>query len=121
MIKLVRLGAQGAEQFDLLRSWPTVQMLGLTFAVSWLEPFYKKYNKNADLSYGDLYTLAGVVAIETLAVQKLLGRLGEKIPSTRRMSLRMVAFLTLIKEVLLQLQKVYEISFIVWVLMIKKS
>jgi catalase (peroxidase I) len=39
---------------------------GLDLAISWLEPIYKKYNKNADLSYADLYTLAGVVAIKTL-------------------------------------------------------
>jgi len=39
---------------------------GLDLAVSWLEPIYKKYNKNYDLSYADLYTLAGVVAIKTL-------------------------------------------------------
>ncbi len=39
---------------------------GLDLAVSWLEPIYKKYNMKNDLSYADLYTLAGVVAIKTL-------------------------------------------------------
>ena len=34
---------------------------GLDMAVAWLEPIFKKYNKNADLSYADLYTLAGIV------------------------------------------------------------
>ena len=59
---------------------------GLDNAVAWLEPLYKKYNKNTDLSYAgiticisygyitvnvyinrvDLYTLSGVVAIKKL-------------------------------------------------------
>jgi cytochrome c peroxidase len=51
---------------------------GLDLAISWLEPFYKKYNKNADLSYGDLYTLAGAVAIETLGGPKIPWRAGRK-------------------------------------------
>lgn len=39
---------------------------GLDTAMSWLEPIYKKYNKASDLSYADLYTLAGAQAIESL-------------------------------------------------------
>lgn len=39
---------------------------GLDYPVVWLEPIYSKYNKNTDLSYADLYTLAGVVAIQQL-------------------------------------------------------
>ena len=39
---------------------------GLDNALNWLEPIYKKYSANADLSYADLYTLAGVQAIKTL-------------------------------------------------------
>ena len=39
---------------------------GLDIAIGWLEPLYRKYNKNTDLSYADLYTLAGVVAIKSL-------------------------------------------------------
>ena len=39
---------------------------GLDNAINWLEPIYKKYSANADLSYADLYTLAGVQAIKTL-------------------------------------------------------
>lgn len=42
---------------------------GLDIAIQWLEPIYKKYNMNTDLSYADLYTLVGVVAIETLGKQ----------------------------------------------------
>lgn len=39
---------------------------GLDYPIVWLEPIYKKYNMNTDLSYADLYTLAGVVAIQQL-------------------------------------------------------
>jgi Peroxidase len=39
---------------------------GLDNAVAWLDPVYKKYNKATDLSYADLYTLAGVVAIQKM-------------------------------------------------------
>ena len=51
---------------------------GLDLAVAWMEPFYKKYNKDADLSYGDLYTLAGVVAIEALKGPSIPWRAGRK-------------------------------------------
>ena len=51
---------------------------GLDLAISWMEPFYKKYNKDADLSYGDLYTLAGVTAIETFGGPKIAWRAGRK-------------------------------------------
>lgn len=47
---------------------------GLSTATMWLEPIYNKYNKATDLSYADLYTLAGVVAIETLGGPKGLIR-----------------------------------------------
>ena len=30
---------------------------GLDIAVAWLEPIYKKYNKNTDLSYAGFVTL----------------------------------------------------------------
>lgn len=49
---------------------------GLDNAVMWLEPIYKKYNKISDLSYADLYTLAGVVAIQTLGGPKIGWRAG---------------------------------------------
>jgi len=49
---------------------------GLDIAVSWLEPIYKKYNKNTALSCADLYTLAGVVAIEKLGGPKIPWRAG---------------------------------------------
>ena len=40
---------------------------GLDLAIAWMEPVYKKYNRlGFDLSYADLYTLAGVVAISTM-------------------------------------------------------
>jgi hypothetical protein len=39
---------------------------GLDIACTWLEPIYKKYNRDADLSYADLYTFAGVVAIKAM-------------------------------------------------------
>ena len=39
---------------------------GLDNAINWLEPIYKKYSANSDLSYADLYTFAGAVAIKTL-------------------------------------------------------
>ena len=51
---------------------------GLDIAVSWLEPIHKKYNLKTDLSYGDLYTLAGVVAIETLGGPKIPWRAGRQ-------------------------------------------
>ena len=47
-------------------------------AVAWLEPYYKKYNRDADLSYADLYTFAGVVAIEALKGPKIAWRAGRK-------------------------------------------
>lgn len=49
---------------------------GLDIALIWLEPLYKKYNKDADLTYADLYTLAGVVAIEALKGPKIPWRAG---------------------------------------------
>jgi len=49
---------------------------GLDIAVSWLEPIFKKFNKATDLSYADLYTLAGVVAIEKLGGPKIPWRAG---------------------------------------------
>ena len=51
---------------------------GLDIAVGWLEPVYKKYNKETDLSYADLYTLAGVVAIEALGGPVIRWRAGRK-------------------------------------------
>lgn len=51
---------------------------GLDLAVAWLEPLYKKYNRNTDLTYADLYTLAGVVAIETLGGPKVDWRAGRQ-------------------------------------------
>jgi hypothetical protein len=52
---------------------------GLDNAVAWLEPIYKKWNRKTDLSYGDLYTLAGVVAIETLGGPKIPWRAGRQV------------------------------------------
>ena len=49
---------------------------GLDYPIVWLEPIYKKYNKDSDLSYADLYTLAGVVAIEALGGPKVGWRAG---------------------------------------------
>lgn len=51
---------------------------GLDLAVSWLDPIYKKYNKNSDLSYADLYTLAGVVAIQTMKGPSVAWRYGRQ-------------------------------------------
>ena len=39
---------------------------GLDNAINWLEPIYKKYSANADLSYADLYTLGGIQAIKSM-------------------------------------------------------
>jgi cytochrome c peroxidase len=49
---------------------------GLDTAISWLEPIYKKYNRDSDLSYADLFTFAGVVAIEVLGGPKIPWRAG---------------------------------------------
>eukprot|EP01036_Dinobryon_divergens_P026150 gene26150-34762_t len=50
---------------------------GLQQAVDWLEPIYTKYHGlGQDLSHADLYTLAGVVAIETLKGPKIPWRAG---------------------------------------------
>lgn len=49
---------------------------GLDLPIAWLEPIYKKYNRNADLSYADLYTLAGVVAVSTLRGPSIPWRAG---------------------------------------------
>lgn len=51
---------------------------GLDIATSWLEPIYKKYNKKTDLSYADLYTLAGVVAVKTLGGPDVKWRAGRQ-------------------------------------------
>jgi len=48
---------------------------GLDLAVGWLEPFKSKY---PDLSYADLYTLSGIVAIETLGGPSIPWRAGRK-------------------------------------------
>ena len=49
---------------------------GLDTAIAWLEPLYKKYNKASDLSYADLFTLAGVVAIRALNGPEIHWRAG---------------------------------------------
>jgi cytochrome c peroxidase len=49
---------------------------GLDTAQSWLEPIYKKYNKAADLSYADLYTLAAAQAIVTMGGPPIPWRAG---------------------------------------------
>jgi len=49
---------------------------GLDNAIAWLEPIARKFNRNADLSYADLYTLAGVVAIQTLGGPTIKWRAG---------------------------------------------
>ena len=51
---------------------------GLDLAVAWMEPYYKKYNRDADLSYADLYTFAGVTAIEALKGPRIPWRAGRK-------------------------------------------
>lgn len=51
---------------------------GLDLAIAWMEPFYKKYNRDSDLSYGDLYTLVGATAIETFGGPKIRWRAGRK-------------------------------------------
>eukprot|EP00903_Cladosiphon_okamuranus_P012930 g12073.t1 len=48
---------------------------GLVNAVGWLEPIKKKY---PGLSYGDLYTLAGVTAIEKMGGPTIKWRAGRK-------------------------------------------
>ncbi|CAM9763889.1 unnamed protein product [Discosporangium mesarthrocarpum] len=48
---------------------------GLYTAVEWLEPLKKKYPA---ISYGDLYTLGGVVAIEKMGGPKIKWRAGRK-------------------------------------------
>ncbi|CAM9768637.1 unnamed protein product, partial [Laminaria digitata] len=48
---------------------------GLVNAVGWLEPIKKKY---PDLSYGDLYTLAGVTAVEKMGGPQIKWRSGRK-------------------------------------------
>ncbi|CAN0468328.1 unnamed protein product [Ascophyllum nodosum] len=48
---------------------------GLANAVKWLEPIKNKYT---DISYGDLYTLAGVTAIEKMGGPKIKWRYGRK-------------------------------------------
>ena len=50
---------------------------GLQQAVDWLEPIYAKFQGlGQDLSHADLYTLAGVVAIETLKGPKIPWKAG---------------------------------------------
>ena len=50
---------------------------GLQLAVAWLEPIYQKYHSvGQDLSYADLYTYAGIVAIEALQGPKIPWRAG---------------------------------------------
>jgi Peroxidase len=50
---------------------------GLDLAVSWLEPIKKKYDREgANLSYADLYTLAGVEAIKTMGGPTIPWRAG---------------------------------------------
>ena len=51
---------------------------GLDSAIQWLEPIYKKYHSTSDddLSYADLYTLAGVVAIKTMGGPDINWRAG---------------------------------------------
>ena len=51
---------------------------GLDTAMIWLDPIYKKYNKVADLSYADLYTLAGIQAIKTLGGPDIAWRAGRE-------------------------------------------
>ena len=51
---------------------------GLDLAIAWLEPTYKKFNKATDLSYADLYTLAGVVAIKELGGPNIKWRSGRE-------------------------------------------
>ncbi len=51
---------------------------GLDVAVAWLEPIYKKFNRVTDLSYADLYTLAGVVAIKELGGPDIKWRSGRE-------------------------------------------
>lgn len=48
---------------------------GLYTAVEWMEPIKKKY---PDISYGDLYTLAGVTAVEKMGGPKIKWRSGRK-------------------------------------------
>mmetsp|Transcript_41677 Transcript_41677/g.67059 ORF Transcript_41677/g.67059 Transcript_41677/m.67059 type:complete len:269 (+) Transcript_41677:69-875(+) len=47
---------------------------GLNTAVEWLEPIHAKYN--GGISYADLYTLAGITAIETLGGPQIGWRAG---------------------------------------------
>lgn len=49
---------------------------GLDLPEVWLEPIYKKYSKGSDLSYADLYTYAGVVAIKALGGPDIKWRAG---------------------------------------------
>lgn len=41
---------------------------GLDNAINWLEPIYKKFSASSDLSYADLYTLAGVQVTITTTI-----------------------------------------------------
>jgi len=50
---------------------------GLDLAITWLEPIKKKYDRlGFDLSYADLYTLAGVTAVAALGGPKIPWRAG---------------------------------------------
>jgi len=51
-----------------------LQKLTLTLTVAWMEPIYKKYG--GSISYADLYTLAGVTAIEALGGPTVTWRAG---------------------------------------------
>lgn len=69
-----RITKTGGSQFGTIRFNEELAHganAGLDLAVSWLEPIYKKYNMKNDLSYADLYTLAGVVAIKSLGGPKI--------------------------------------------------
>ena len=76
--KMTKTGGSGKGTIRFKEELDHGANAGLDIAVTWLEPIYKKYNKNTDLSYADLYTLAGVVAIETMGGPKIGWRAGRQ-------------------------------------------
>lgn len=76
--KMTKTGGSGKGTIRFKEELDHGANAGLDIAISWLEPIYKKYNKNTDLSYADLYTLAGVVAIETMGGPKIGWRAGRQ-------------------------------------------
>lgn len=74
--KMSRTGGSGKGTIRFVEELAHGANAGLDMAVNWLEPIYKANKGGTDLSYADLYTLAGVVAIKTLGGPSVPWRAG---------------------------------------------